>query len=125
MRRSPVVRVGHVVSLFAVGVSITSTAAAHISVDQAGTHKSRYGDSLLKDGPCGKAGGTRGANVYTYAPGETVSVAITEFIPHPSYFRIAFDDAGDDGFVPPASIKPIDPKRACPVNAADKCGASD
>jgi MYXO-CTERM domain-containing protein len=54
-----------------------------------------------------------------------VPVSIVEFIPHPSYFRIAFDNDGDDGFVPPASIKPIDPMRPCPFNAADKCGAPD
>jgi hypothetical protein len=102
-----------------------ATAAAHISLDQGGTHKSRYGDMYLKDGPCGMMDGTRSTNVYTYAPGATVPVTIVEFIPHPSYFRIAFDDDGDDGFVPPASIEPIDPMRACPFNAADECGAPD
>ena len=125
MRRSPFVRVCQVASLVAFGSSLAGSAAAHISLDQGGTHKSRYGDGPIKDGPCGMAGGTRGTNVYTYAPGETVSVAIVEFIPHPSYFRVAFDDDGDDDFAPPASIQPIDPMRPCPLNAADKCGASD
>ena len=125
MRRSPFVRVCQVASVVAVGSLLAGSAAAHISLDQGGTHKSRYGDGPIKDGPCGMAGGTRGTNVYTYAPGETVSVAIVEFIPHPSYFRVAFDDDGDDDFAPPASIQPIDPMRPCPLNAADKCGASD
>jgi hypothetical protein len=118
-------RVSGAISLFASVALCTATAAAHISVDQGGTHKSRYGDGNLKDGPCGMAGGTRSNNVYTYAPGATVPVSIVEFIPHPSYFRISFDNDGDDGFVPPASIEPIDPMRPCPFNAADKCGAPD
>jgi MYXO-CTERM domain-containing protein len=118
-------RVLGAISLSAATALCAATAAAHISLDQGGTHKSRYGDNDLKEGPCGMAGGGRSANVYTYAPGATVPVTIVEFIPHPSYFRIAFDDDGDDGFVPPASIEPIDPMRACPFNAADKCGAPD
>jgi hypothetical protein len=98
---------------------------AHISLDQGGTHLSRYGDSELKDGPCGRADGTRSTNVYTYKPGETISVTIAEFIPHPSYFRIAFDDDGDDDFTDPVSIKPIDPARPCPYNEFDQCGTTD
>jgi MYXO-CTERM domain-containing protein len=118
-------RVLGAISLPMAAALCAGTATAHISLDQGDTQKSRYGDMYLKDGPCGMAGGTRSANVYTYAPGATVPVTIVEFIPHPSYFRIAFDDDGDDGFVPPASIEPIDPMRPCPFNAADKCGAPD
>jgi MYXO-CTERM domain-containing protein len=102
-----------------------ATASAHISLEQAGTHLSRYGDGNLKDPPCGLAAGTRGTNVYTYAPGQTIQIALSEYIPHPSYFRVAFDDDGDDDFVDPVSIDPIDPTRACPFNLADQCGASD
>src|SRR5579871_4554518 len=94
-------RVLSAISVSAATALCAATAAAHISLDQGGTHKSRYGDNFLKDGPCGMAGGTRGTNVYTYAPGATVPVSIVEFIPHPSYFRVAFDNDGDDGFVPP------------------------
>src|SRR5262245_60616490 len=107
------------------GTFIAAEGSAHISIDQGGTQKSRYGDNYLKDAPCGKAGGTRGTNVYTYAPGETITVSIVEFIPHPSYFRVAFDQDGDDGFKDPQSIKPIDPTRPCPINAGDKCGTTD
>jgi MYXO-CTERM domain-containing protein len=112
---------------FAAFTAFASAAAAHISLEQGGTHMSRYGDGSdkLKGAPCGVAGGTRGTNVYTYQGGETISVSLAEYIPHPSYFRIAFDDDGDDDFAEPASIEPIDPMRPCPVNAADKCGAPD
>jgi MYXO-CTERM domain-containing protein len=106
-------------------VAVAAPASAHISLEKGGTHLSRYGDSALKEAPCGQANGPRGEHVYTYAPGETISVAIQEYIPHPSYFRIAFDDDGDDGFKDPASILPIDPTRKCPDGPGDHCGASD
>src|SRR5262245_8115038 len=98
-------------SLAFAAVAVARPASAHISLEAAGTHNSRYGDGLIKDGPCGKAGGTRGTNVYTYAPGQTITVSLRETIPHPSYFRFAFDNDGDDGFIEPASILPIDPNR--------------
>lgn len=106
-------------------VALAGTASAHISLEKGGTHNSRYGDAVLKDAPCGQKDGTRGTNIYTYEAGETIEVKLVETIPHPSYFRIAFDNDGDDAFIEPASIKPIDPARPCPVNAADKCGDSD
>ena len=101
-----------------------ASASAHISLDQASTHKSRYGDEQ-KFAPCGRANGTRGTNVYTYKPGETITVEFREYVPHPGYYRFAFDDDGDDDFVSPVSIKPIDPARLCPFNATDMCGESD
>jgi len=106
-------------------VGYAAPASAHISLEQGGTHLSRYGDGQIKDGPCGMAGGKRGTNVYTYAPGQTITISLVEFVPHPSYFRIAFDDDGDDGFIEPRSIKPIDPARKCPDGPGDHCGASD
>jgi hypothetical protein len=106
-------------------LAIAPRAAAHISLEQGGTHRSRYGEGELKAGPCGKAGGIRGTNVYTYAPGQKISVSAVEFIPHPGYFRLAFDDDGDDAFIEPASIKPIDPNRKCPNAPTDRCGTSD
>jgi hypothetical protein len=100
-------------------------AYAHISLEQGGTHKSRYGDGELKAGPCGRAGGTRGTNIYMYEPGQTITISLVEFIQHPSYFRWAFDADGDGTFKEPASIKPIDPTRPCPIDNGDHCGASD
>lgn len=112
--------------LFALACACASPSAyAHISLEQGGTYLSRDGDANLKAGPCGTAGSVRGTNVYTFEPGQTITVNLVETIPHPSYFRIAFDDDGDDDFVDPRSIAPIDPNRACPFNAADKCGQSD
>lgn len=100
-------------------------ASAHISLEQGGTHLSRYGDGLLKDGPCGKAGGVRGTHVYTYEPGATITVSVVEFVTHPGYFRLAFDSDGDHAFKEPASIKPVDPNRRCPDGPGDHCGPAD
>jgi len=114
--------------------SVAPVASAHISLERGGTHRSRHGDADLKEGPCGKAGagGQRGTNIYTYTPGQTITVTFSEYIAHTSYFRFAFDNDGDDGFVDPVSILPIDPARGCPFVGAnttdaanDQCNASD
>ena len=109
-------------SLAAFGL-ISTGAAAHLDLDSAGTHKSRYGRYAIKQGPCGKTDGTRGTNVYTYKPGETITVSVDEYIPHPGYFRIAFDIDGDDDFVNPQSVDPIN--RECMYTPLDRCGESD
>jgi hypothetical protein len=113
-------------------VSFIGSAHAHISLDQGGTQKSRYGDDFLKDGTCGKTGGTRSTNVYMYEPGQTITVSFVEFVGHPSYFRFAFDNDGDDDFKDPASMTPIDPMRGCPAStlsgdaaARDQCMKDD
>ena len=106
------------------GVSLLSAPAlGHFSLDGAGTHESRYGKYAIKQGPCGKTDGERGENVYTYKPGETIKVTVDEYISHPGYFRIAFDADGDDDFVNPQSVDPIN--RDCLDDPADRCGESD
>ena len=109
-------------AFFAVAsLTFATSASAHISLEQGGTHKSRYGDTELKSAPCGRANGTRGTNIYTYEPGATITVTILEQLSHPSYFRVAFQADGDNEFKEPASIKPIDPNRACPDGPGDHC----
>ena len=76
-----------------------AVASAHIRLT---SHASRYGDEQ-KSSPCGRTGGERGSNVYTYAPGETITVAWDEYINHPGHFRVAFDADGDDDLLDPAS----------------------
>jgi hypothetical protein len=102
---------------------VGSSAFAHFDLDKAGTLKSRYGRKEIKKGPCGRLNGERSANVFTFEPGATITVAIDEFIPHPGYFRIAFDENGDDDFVNPQTILPIN--RECMNDPRDKCGAAD
>jgi hypothetical protein len=112
-------------AVFLATLLVAPLANAHISLEKGGTHLSRYGDDELKAGPCGRANGLPGTHLYTYAPGATIEVKLVEFIPHPGYFRFAFDPDGDDGFKEPASIKPVDPKRKCPTGPGDHCGESD
>src|SRR5690606_9410252 len=100
----------------------TASTHAHFSVEQAGTHKSRYGIGEIKAGPCGRADGKRGEHVYTYAPGETITLSWVEFVGHPGYYRIAFDSDGDDDFKDPASIIPAG--RSCTAGET-RCGTDD
>jgi hypothetical protein len=103
------------------------SAHAHISVDMGGTHMSRYSDDDLKESPCGMMGGQRGTQVYKYKPGATVNVSIRETVPHPGYFRISFDDDGDDGFKIPSGTDGMggdcagDP--ACGAGKGDYCNS--
>lgn len=92
---------------------------AHVSM--IGMLQSRGGDQ--KDVPCD--GARSSGPVYTFEPGATIKLELQEDIAHPSYYRIAFDNEGEDGFVEPASIKPIESSRPCPYDANDKCGMSD
>jgi len=99
-----------------------ASASAHFSVDMSDTHVSRYGPGEIKNAPCGRPDGTRSDNVYTYSPGETINVSWIEYVGHPGYYRIAFDNDGDDGFVNPASIIPAG--RTCSAGEPN-CGKDD
>lgn len=79
----------------------TSTAEAHLGLD---APTSRYGRGTLKSPPCGQTGGTRTQNVTTFEAGQTITVQWNEYINHPSHYRIAFDDDGDDDFEDPACL---------------------
>lgn len=102
-----------------------NTASAHINMY--GELKGRGGDQ--KVAPCeGKARGS--GPVYTFEPGAVITIGVDETIAHDGYFRIAFDDDGEDDFVDPRSINPINPNRygtgkKCEGTAADRCGESD
>ena len=90
------------VSLGAAVWLCAASSQAHISLERESSHESRYGDGAIKAAPCGQAGGARGSNVYTYKPGATINITINEYVSHAGYFRIAFDDDGDDDFVTPS-----------------------
>jgi hypothetical protein len=105
----------------ALGAGVLVTMPAHAHIDMKGALESRGGNQ--KSSPCD--GARDDGPVYTFAPGATITLAVDEGVAHPSYFRIAFDDDGDDDFVEPKSIKPVDPKRKCPFDANDQCGESD
>ena len=98
------------------------SAYAHFSVDLSDTHKSRHGPGEIKSAPCGRPDGAAGEHIYTYSPGQTINVSWVEYVGHPGYYRIAFDQDGDDDFRNPASIKPAG--RACGAGERN-CGSGD
>lgn len=108
--------------LCAAVLALSANAQAHIALR---TPTARLaGDATnneLKQGPCGQASNGRTDNVHEFAPGETITVTIDEFIPHPGYFRIAFDDDGDDSFPIRADMDSIDTANDDPeaVNPVD------
>jgi hypothetical protein len=88
-------------SVLVLGFGLTTPAAAHLALLYP---PSRYGDSVLKEGPCGIAGGARSDNVTELAAGAQIEVVWDEYVNHPGHFRIAFDSDGDDDFVDPACL---------------------
>lgn len=113
------------------GASVLFGAPAHAHIVMKGALLSRDNNGLgnaQKMFPCD---GVRGAGtVYTFEPGATIKLEIDVSIAHPSYYRIAFDNDGQDNFIEPASIDPSDPNRAgtgkkCLDDPNDKCGKSD
>ena len=59
---------------------------------------------MLKEGPCGVAGGARSTTVTELASGSAVTVVFDEYVDHPGHFRIAFDTDGDDAFADPVCL---------------------
>jgi uncharacterized protein (TIGR03382 family) len=57
---------------------------------------------VLKQRHCGQTGSAR-ANVQTYRPGATLHLVWDEYVVHPGWFRISFQQNGDTFEVPPAS----------------------
>jgi hypothetical protein len=45
--------------------------------------------------------------IHVFEPGETINLEWNEFVFHPGYFRISFDEDGDDDFVDPASYNDL------------------
>jgi len=82
----------------AIGLLVPTAAAhAHIAMTSPVPRS-----SAQKEGPCGTAGSTRGTNVATFRPGETITVEWDETVGHIGHYRIAFDDDGDDSLQNPS-----------------------
>lgn len=117
-------------ALFLLGYS--HLAAAHIDLERAGTHIAKYEQGArgadTKIGPCGNPEGIATNASYTYSPGETINIKMAEYVAHPGYFRIAFDNEGDDDFMEPRWIVALDPKNrdgGCPIDDTDQCRLGD
>ena len=81
-------------------LATAAPAAAHIQLDSPAPRTSE-----LKAGPCGAAGSTRGTNISTFLPGQTITVEWDETVDHPGPYRISFD-TGADAF--PDPVQPDD-----------------
>jgi len=115
------------------GSTLLAGRVARAQLDLTGAIESRGGDP--KSAPCD---GPRSNRVYLFEPAAVITLEVTESEPHDSYFRIAFDDDGED-FLDPVSIDPINPARVaeggsgparkdnpkCLDNSRDHCGESD
>ena len=125
-----------VVAAFA-GVSLASSlAAAHVRLTyptpRYPTPAMMNSSTDIKTGPCGRANGTRTTDtsrITVLQPGATIMVQFNETIDHPGFYRISFDDDGEDAFVTPTMRSQIQtgPTFTLPVladNITDKSGGS-
>jgi MYXO-CTERM domain-containing protein len=119
---------------FASASLVTSLAAAHVRlVYPTPRYPSPMGmddSSNIKEGPCGRTGDSRTTDmtrVTVLEPGATITVQFNETINHPGFFRISFDNDGQDAFVAPSMRSQVQtgPTFTLPVlldNIADKSG---
>jgi len=80
---------------------VPALAAAHIRI----TSPTPRSTTVLKQRHCGATGSAR-ANVQTYRPGATLHLVWDEYIPHPGWFRVAFQQNGDTFETPKESNGP-------------------
>jgi hypothetical protein len=115
---------------FAVGLALLAPASirAHVRLTYPAARYPAPDTELgqqNKDPPCGVAGDARpsdSARLTVLEPGQTLDVQFRETIDHPGFFRISFDDDGQDAFVLPTSLADVQEVPALPVlvdNIAD------
>lgn len=123
-------------AILVASVLSSSAASAHINMEGALQGRTKNELNAQKVGPC-EGRPRKDGPVYTFEPGATITLGVFEQVFHDGYFRIAFDDDGEDGFKDPASIDPYNKERyAGNPNRApgkpclkegfgDNCGKSD
>lgn len=73
-----------------------------------------------KEGPCGVKNDSRvPERVTVFEPGETITVTFNETVDHPGFYRISFDDDGQDAFQYPKSRDEVKPDPTLPVLVDD------
>lgn len=74
----------------------------------------------MKDGPCGVTNDSRvEERVTVFEPGETITVTFNETIDHPGFFRVSFDNDGQDAFMFPTSRDDVVDPPVLPVLVDD------
>ncbi|RYZ05272.1 MAG: hypothetical protein EOO73_20865 [Myxococcales bacterium] len=116
-------------SLAVFAVLFPLAARAHVDlVSPPPRQPGQAGGNQLKLKPCGQTTNKRTATVTTFSPGQQVEIKMKEYIDHPGYFAVAFDEDGDDSFVFPRanmdSVNPTtdDPKALFPVDGMKVLG---
>jgi MYXO-CTERM domain-containing protein len=104
----------------ALAVVTPSVAAAHVRIT---SPTPRLSDQL-KDRPCGLSGSTR-ANAHTYRPGSQLHLVWDEYVTHPGWFRISFQQNGDTFETPLASNGPTGSGAAANYPTEDLTGKTD
>lgn len=122
-------RFTYVASLAFCAVLLPAAARAHVDLlTPTPRQPGQAGNNQLKLKPCGQAANGRTDKVTTFTPGQRVDIKMKEYIDHPGYFAVAFDDDGDDSFVfPRANMDDVvpatdDPKALFPVDGMKVLG---
>jgi MYXO-CTERM domain-containing protein len=100
-------------------LSLAGPASAHVDlIDPAPRWLGSAHGNDLKQAPCGQATNMRTATVKTYTPGQMVDIKIEEYVDHPGYYAVSFDDDGDNDFpYPRANSDDVDPATDAPMTA--------
>jgi hypothetical protein len=106
----PVIRILLPLAMSAVALALSAAPAlAHIDLISPPPRAPGAPDTNLSRGPCGQRDNGRvEALVSVFRPGQTIDVVWDVYVQHVSYFRVAFDDEGDDSFSVRRSM-PADP----------------
>jgi hypothetical protein len=98
---------GAPMAAFSFGALFATTALAHIDLV---TPEARYSADSLKNAPCGPDPATNPVSsgvVTTFAPGETITVTVDEFVGHNGTIVVAIDPTGTDDFHFPSAYDDI------------------
>ena len=98
---------------FASAMLAPSLASAHVRLVYPPPRYAPMGndDMNIKTGPCGRANDSRTTDmsrITVLQPGATIMVQFNETIEHPGFYRISFDDDGQDALVAPTMRSQID-----------------
>lgn len=97
-----------------------AVAAAHVRI----TSPAPRSTTELKDQHCGVTGSPR-ANVQTLRPGSTLHLVWDEYVAHPGWYRISFQQNGDTFEIPPASNGPTGTSAASNYPTENLTGKTD
>lgn len=102
------------------GLLVPAVAAAHVRI----TSPTPRSSDQLKERHCGATGSAR-AHVHTYKPGSPLHLVWDEYVVHPGWFRVAFQQSGDAFEVPPVSNGPTGAGVASNYPTEDLTGKTD